>query len=297
MKKFITKALFAVALGIVGTGCLKDKGFEDQQYGTKIEDIKAVAFPQAATSPVEFGLTAVPTAQSMRVAVALEADQAASGPVTVNLVVNNALLPSGLTAAPANSFTIPTSVTIPAGQKIAYIDVAVPNATVFDPNLKYGIGISIASVTEGYKIAANQKNVVLGISIKNKYDGVYEITGTLQDANGAYTGDYGDPQFPRIYEMSTTGPGSILFYDLSWDYPNYIVVSISTGGGANTGIRPEFTFNTTNDQLVSAINKANGQALTIGAGSKFNPADRSFDIKWSLGRWTITEHWKFLRDR
>lgn len=162
---------------------------------------------------------------------------------------------------------------------------------------QYALAFAIEEVGAGGQISAGQKSIIFAVGVKNKYDGIYEITGTLVDANGLYIGDYGDPTYPREYEMSTSGPSSILFYDISWDYPNYIVINASTGGAANTGIRPEFTFDLATNALVSGVNKNNGTALVITPGSKFNPADRSFDIQWNLGRWTVTEHWEFLRDR
>lgn len=170
------------------------------------------------------------------------------------------------------------------------------NGAKWDLSRKYAIGLTLSDA-QGYKFSSGMNTVLVLISIKNKYDGVYEISGTLVDANGLYHGDYDDPAAPREYSMTTTGPNQVLFYDVSWNYPNYIVLSNATGGGANTGIRPLITLDPTTNAITSITNFNNGAALTVGPGSKFNPSNRSWEVKWTLGRWTVTETWKFVRER
>ncbi|RZK98307.1 MAG: DUF1735 domain-containing protein, partial [Pedobacter sp.] len=186
MKKLI--AIFALSVSILNVGCLKDKGFEDEKYGIQIKETKGVSFPESSSSPKAVALVSSTTLQTAKVGVTLESAEPAASDVTVNITVNNALATSmGLTAVPGTAVNIPATITIPAGQRMAELVVSFPNATVLDPNKKYGIGLSISSATGGYKVSSNLKDLVLSISIKNKYDGVYEVTGTLTDANGLYT--------------------------------------------------------------------------------------------------------------
>ena len=170
------------------------------------------------------------------------------------------------------------------------------NGAKWDLSKKYAVAFTIADPA-GFKFPAGKSEILVLISIKNKYDGVYEITGTLTDANGLYHGDYGDPDYPRIYSMTTVTTNQVLFYDVSWDYPNYIVLRNTDNAGANTGIRPLLTMDLATDEVVSIVNANNGQALTVGAGSKFNASNRSWQVEWTLGRWHAVETWTFLRER
>lgn len=188
------------------------------------------------------------------------------------------------------------NITLAPGELAKQITVTIPNATLLDPAATYGFPFTIISADASGKISAS-KTMVFEIGAKNDYDGQYEITGTLVDANGLYTGDYGDPAFPRIYNLVTVGGLTGLFYDVSWDYANYIVVSIAAGTGANTGIRPRITFDPVTNEVVSIINHANGAVITVLPGSKFNPNDHSIDLNWNLGRWTVNEHWEYLGPR
>lgn len=212
-------------------------------------------------------------------------------------------LPDSLFTVIANKGVIRSgnvyTVTFQPGETAVTIPIAL-NGAKWNLSRTYAMYFKITDPA-GREITTGHSEAIAALAVKNKYDAVYEITGTLVDANGLYTGDYPggahfDPAYPRIYSIGTTGPNSVLFYDASWDYPNYIVINIATGGAANTGIRPLFTFDPATDNLVSVVNNNNG-AVATGVTGQFNAADRSADIKWVIGRWTVTEHWKFLRER
>ena len=188
------------------------------------------------------------------------------------------------------------NITLAPGELAKQIIVTIPNATLLDPASTYGFPFTIVSVDAGGKISA-AKTIIYEIGAKNDYDGQYEITGTLVDANGLYKGDYGDPDYPRIYDLITVGGLTGLFYDVSNDYANYLVVNITTLGYANTGIRPRITFDEVTNKVTSITNNNNGAVITILPGSKFNPNDHSIDLNWNLGRWTVNEHWEYLGSR
>ncbi len=188
------------------------------------------------------------------------------------------------------------NITLAPGELAKQITVTIPNATLLDPAATYGFPFTITSVDANGKISVS-KTIVFEIGAKNDYDGQYEITGTLTDANGLYTGDYGDPDAPRTYNLVTVGGQTGLFFDVSWDYQNYIVVSIAAGTGANTGIRPRITFDPVTNLVTSIIENNSGNPINVLAGSKFNPNDHSIDLNWNSGRWTVREHWEYLGSR
>jgi hypothetical protein len=208
MKKlFISFALITTA---VLAGCLKDKNFDNGLYGTQIQEVKGVAFPEAASSPVTVGITgqAAPLVVSGPI-VTLEMDGKPSEPVNVKVTVNQSLISatSGITPLPAGSFTVsPTDITIAVGEKQSNaIKITINNSNTLDPNLKYGVGIQLSSVSGDYKIAANQSKIVMAFTIKNKYDGIYQLTGFHNRPTL-------DAPYDEEVHLVTTGPSSVKMF-------------------------------------------------------------------------------------
>lgn len=241
----------------------------------------------------------------------IAADQPVSEDVTVTVsLANTATMIADYNAAhpgsnviqlPASFYTLQgsgLSVNVPAGSRMAAVKAAV-NAINFDPSSTYALGFTITAVNkQGYTVSGNFGRVLVLFGAKNIYDGLYEITGTLTDANGIYVGDYGDPAGARVYELITVSAVSGVTYDRSWDYPYYIVIHGTTGGAATTNIRPRLTFDPNTDVITAIDNVGTSTAvITVQPGSKYNPSDGSLDVKWVAGRWNVNEHWEYIGPR
>jgi hypothetical protein len=264
MKKIFLVGAIAAASVVTITGCLKDKGFDDRKYGTEIIEMKGVAFPQSSSSPIELGISSQATPLTIDgPIITLEQDHPATTDVQVTLQVNNALVTTaGYTVFPTGSFTTsPLVVTIPAGQKSATLKITFPNSGVLDPNQNYGIGFTIASVSSGYKIASNQKDVVFAFTIKNKYDGNYtmRIKTLGWDAYGISENLPGTwPSIAGGYSigMVTGGPNSVRLYDY-YGFDDYIQPAFTTNNAGATGFgatAPRFTFDLATDKLTAVTN-------------------------------------------
>lgn len=277
MKKIVVLSTF-FAMTLVG--CLKDKGFEDQQYGTRIKEVRGVAFPQAASSPIGIGLTAQSTPLTVDGPyITLEMDRAPETDVQVTLQVNNALVTAaGYDLFPTGSYTISTlNVTIPAGQKQALVRFTFPNTGTLDPNSEYGIGLTIASVSGGYTIAANQKNIVFSFTVKNKYDGNYSLRiktvgwaafGISENLPGTWPSIAGG----KSIGMVTGGPNSVRLFDY-WGFDDFIQPAFTTNNASGTGFgatAPRFIFDLATDRLINVVNDLpdDGRGRTF----KLNPA-------------------------
>ena len=215
---FLTTSLFA-ALTVMFTSCLKDKGFEDGTYGINDPDTQppGVGFPLSAKANFlnTYGLNVAATAQAVNgiVYVKLLTGNAAATDVHVTLAVNDVLRTSynaannpDIDLLPANLYTMPLTITIPAGQVNAEIPITISNTTGLDPNKTYGIGITITAVDGGYTIAENLKNLLVQFTIKNQYHGVYDATGYVYH-----------PAVPRAFteekDVLTSGANSV---DIFW---------------------------------------------------------------------------------
>jgi hypothetical protein len=192
-------------------------------------------------------------------------------------------------ALPSTLYTVSSlDVVIPKGEKTATLKFTL-TPDKFDLSKAYALALKIESVTgTNAPISGNFGLIVVSVGAKNKWDGIYKVTGTMVDANGLYKGVY-----PTECAMISAGANSVIYYQQEVDYPNFLVENIATGGLANTGIRPKFIIDANNN--VQIINNATGADITVHG--KYNPDQKSFDIEWKLGRWHATEHWVYSESR
>lgn len=292
MKRILVIAVSAVTISVAVTGCLKDKGLEDQNYGTVISEKKAVAFPLAASSPVLGSINSQTTTQDFQLPnITLEESGVAASDVTVTVALNNTLVADAiaadptldLTVLPADAYSVSTtSVVIPKGSKFSdALKLIIPNSSTLDPTATYAVGFSITAVSAGYQIAANQKDVVVGFSIKNKYDGVY--TARIRTTGWAAYGiaDNATYDYPEDFDFATVGANSnSLASNFRGD--NLLPAFSATGGATAFGATSAlFVFDVATDKLIDVQNTqpddGRGRRLEINTAvpdSRFDPATK-----------------------
>ena len=190
MKRILLSITFFAALAVTFTSCLKDKGFEDGTYGINDPDTQppGVGFPLGAKVNFlnTYGLNVSTTAQLVNgiVYVKLLTGNPAATDVHVTLSINDALRTAynaannpDIDPLPGAQYTMPLTITIPAGQMNAQIPVTILNTNGLDPNKTYGVGITITAVDGGYTIAENLKNLLVQFTVKNQYHGDYLCNG------------------------------------------------------------------------------------------------------------------------
>lgn len=275
-------AFFLIAL----TGCLKDKDFEDQKYGIQGVEAKAVAFTQAAKSPVVVGITgqADPlTVDGPFITIEGNGDVAAND-LHINIQFDDAVVTAeGLTPLPAGTYTInSTTPTIKAGETITReLEITVTNSDALDPAISYGVGLRMTSVDQGYSIAANMSTVIIGFTIKNKYDGIYRLQGYHNRTPYTY------PYDTEVH-LITVGPSSVIFY-----WPDVKSNGHPIGVGPDNAmswygdaISPVIVFNTTTDLVTDVYNNSSGTVITMFTGpgsrlSKFDAATHAITVDWN----------------
>jgi hypothetical protein len=299
--------LAASAMVIAGTGCLKDKGYDDQEYGLNVGDTKGVSIPLSTSSPVAYGLNASTTLQTVDgPTVNLEVNRPVSSPVTVTLALNNSLATAqGLTALPAGSYNIPSlTLTIPAGERKATAVINIPNASTLDPNTLYGLGFQISTVDQGFNIVSNMKSIVFTFSVKNAWDGKYRLYGGFSRSDQpTYTGVSNSPAgFYEDYYLITKGPSSV---DANIDLPTggqgctQLIYIIGSGYTYFTGVAPRITVN----PATNAVTVTEGVPITAPATLFTQNAQELADSKfyptgitghpYSAGKKTIVAHFRW----
>jgi hypothetical protein len=110
------------------------------------------------------------------------------------------------------------------------IIVNVPDATKFDFSKQYAVAYKLVSVTgTGALSEGATKEIIVQVGVKNKYDGVYEVTALspmVDVANAALTGYY-----PFVFELRTSGANACKCYDKTVGSDYYHPI---TSGGAGS---------------------------------------------------------------
>lgn len=274
MKKIILSLLVATSLFM--SGCLKDKDFEDQIYGSQPNDIKGVGFVNAKYA---LALESSANPQTIvTVIVGLNASQTSSTPINYTVAAApSSVLPAGVTALTSSQYTFSATGTIPAGAWFDTLEIVIPNASLLDPLSTFGIGLTITAVDPGYVIVNNATTATVQFNVKNAYDGIYSVVSGLVTrynspgvpANDALSGPLtGNPDVTMI----TIGATTVSVNNLRW-----------SGGGGIGGIdNLQLTVNPATN-MTSIISLQNA-TLTNWAGreNKYDPATRTFTLNF---RW------------
>ncbi|MES1198016.1 MAG: DUF1735 domain-containing protein [Chitinophagaceae bacterium] len=291
MKKIFLASVLSTALaGLLLTGCLKDKGFDNHQYGINDPDTQAagVGFPlgTGAKAKNSYGLnvSASPQVVSDIVYVNLESGNAAPSDIQVTLQINNAVITSYNSANSANIQELPTALytipsltlTIPAGQRNVTVPVNVLNTTSLNPNLAYGIGLTIVSATGNTTIASNLKDLLIEFSIKNKYDGKYNLKGVHNRAPYLFP-------FNLTVHLITTGPNSVALWNPSRaEFAQPIGTAPGTVSSYGDAVSPNFIFDPSGSgpggsDLCTGVTLQVGSAVTLAMVTNDAVADANPD--------------------
>lgn len=175
------------------TSCLKDSLTLDPANSTNVVEFKN---PAGFTSP--FGSKYALYTQSFDLApennypvtVSYSGAQVAPEDITVTLGIDTAAITqynkeqnAHFDLIPANLYTLPTQVVIPKGQRTAVVALKVKSNN-FDFSKSYVLPLQIKSASTGV-VSGNFGTILLSLNAKNKYDGVYTVTGTMVDVSAA----------------------------------------------------------------------------------------------------------------
>jgi hypothetical protein len=191
MKQTIKLTLLGSVMAVAFSGCLKDKGYDNGEYGVEVIERKGVSFPQSTTSPISISLLPSTTPTLMtNPYVTLETIGAQSSDVNVKIALDsNLVLDAGLTVLPYDEFTFNENINIEAGTLKDSVSVSLLNTDGLDKTANYGIGFVLVSADNGFQVASNMRTVVIQINIRNIYDGIVELRGkTFHPSNATLAG-------------------------------------------------------------------------------------------------------------
>lgn len=339
-KKYITLYSVLALLAVLFSSCLKNEAnYTDFSKVGALVELPLSAYTGAGKlTPVALPIQAA--AQPISIVVNLAAPQPLKSNLTVTLALDPAALkayndkniaqykadstaaandatgataeptyPTIYTMLPSTFFTLSgLTAVIPANQNTASITANVVTKD-FDLSASYVLPISITDAS-GQKIS-NYKTILFNVQAKNKYDGVYTVTGTLSDANvGTITGKY---PLTGVY-LKTQSATTAVMFDPGLNggtYGHQILNGTSPSYYGN--FAPIFTFGA--DNVITAVTNYYGQgtnsstrAAQLATGSTPTATGTpgttgfSFTVKYIMvqagsPRTTITETWKYTGAR
>ena len=278
--------------------CLKDKAFDTGEIqpvnGTETKVVGVVLTAQSnvnflalafnsSDKDTTFNLIPItlatkdPASQDLHITLA-ENDQAINDYNTANT--------TSFTPASSANYTIVNPggvVLIPKGSNTGYLQIKLkPNNFI---GVSAAFPFKITNIKEtGYTISGNQNTGIVGLNIKNQYDGHYAVSGSFTDLiRPSVTGYY-----PFEIDLITAGANTVDFFTTTQNIGPYH--PINSGGLAYYGsFRPEFTFDPASNKLVSVINTygqpaPNGRSAAIDpAGiNTFDPATKTISISYLM---------------
>ncbi|RYY15814.1 MAG: DUF1735 domain-containing protein [Chitinophagaceae bacterium] len=298
MKKILISSIAFLGLGVLSTGCLKDKGFENNEYGyQQVEDTRAVAMAQANTAR-NISIKAVdPDQGPYSFYITYEGPTLAPADITGTIVVDNSILsqfPGIDQELPAGTYRVDPTFTIKAGERADTVNVYIQNASALDASVVYGLGVKLNTVDGGYAIPANLRSLAFSLGVKNKYDGVYDLAiltrgwaayGISENVSNIYPAD----DDGKSIGMESRGPNAVALINYWAEtnlQPGFTDAQSPTQFGA---AEPLFTFNPVTDALVDVTNLApddgRGRAFAMNPAvttSRFDPATRTIYAAYLL---------------
>jgi hypothetical protein len=238
-------------------------------------------------------------------------------PLTVKLVLKPSLIAdyntangTGYVVLPTSSYTFSddiSSITFLAGETNKVVSIKLDKSGL-DLSNQYALGISLVEVGSGAAISASGSDGLYAIIIKNKYDGHYEVTGTMVDAsNAGLIGDY-----PFECDLETVGSDAVIMYNYKGNFVGYFHPILSAGASSAYGaFVPVFIFDTS-DKVI-AVENGYGQPSSNGRSAQLDPsginksdaATKDLDVKYWMNqpsvitphRTSFDEHFRYLRPR
>ncbi|RPD50552.1 DUF1735 domain-containing protein [Paracnuella aquatica] len=179
------------------------------------------------------------------------------------------------------------------------------NGAKWDISHTYALAFTITD-SANLDINEGKKEIVAMVSVKNQWDGVYEVTGTLVDnAVPTITGYY-----PLTWDLVTAGPTKIVV----WDNTDLGGVGHIIQSGPDLSYYGSFGLELTIDPVTNKITNlvnwygqpaANGRSAKLDPDfdNRYDPDTQTFYIRYFMlqpgttVRTTFQEVWKFTKDR
>ncbi|WP_157300557.1 DUF1735 domain-containing protein [Chitinophaga oryziterrae] len=259
MKHIIKNALPLLAVMVVFTSCLKDHLAMDPAQSNNVVEFANTGnnvSPAGAVYPrfsSDLGSLVSGDSATFNINLSYSGANMAPSDITVTLQIDTAALDAynedqgtDYVLPPASVYRFTSTAVIKKGTQAFQLKIPIINNSVFDFNVNYALPIKIASVSTG-EISGNYGTAIYSFAVRNVYDGVYTMSGTMTDqANATITGYY-----PLDMNLITYTGNSVALWDpiVSSNYGHPI--HSGTGSSYYGSFSPVFAFDAGGNVTVS----------------------------------------------
>ncbi|WP_449435686.1 DUF1735 domain-containing protein [Pedobacter steynii] len=287
---YITKSIVPLAVVVLSlSSCLKDEIVDQDFSGVNKSFIGIYDASPSSSSPntTSTGIVASDATAVVELEVGyIGQGVSPGGDVTVEFDPNvlqeyNSLTGSDYELLSAGDFDMPSSITIPAGQKSVKFQVTLKPRVIVqtDEDIVKLFGLPIR-VTKGPEaLSGNYSKHVLLISVKNQYDGEFDYKGKIT-RNSASGPDLtlGGNFKGLTANLITRSPNTVWFDSQVW----------ATGAGVAGIGDPEsdgviFTIDQTTNKVTISCPANPSLKNTAGYDSRYDPATKTFYVAFDWG--------------
>jgi hypothetical protein len=277
LKYYLSIAIF----GLMLAGCIKEKG-SNLANGSSPAHTTVDFIHQFEVAVLDIS----PTASDYTFYVEVNSTDNKYPATTVTIAKQTGTITSGGNTyefLPDSAYTLlNTTATVDPTTHLAAFKLKI-NSTKVDLSHSYALQYKITSVSDG-TIATNKQTTIIGVTVKNKYDGRYTLTGTLVDVLAP--GNSSVPGDPYPYEVDLV---TVNANQVNMEIPGFGIYHLI----ANNSYYGEFgvvlTFNTTTDAVTAVTNYWGQPSPTRARAAQVDPtglnkrnADKSIDVKYMM---------------
>lgn len=253
MKKI--SVAFLLSAFIIAAGCEKEKVFFEEQ----LSDSKSgVGFGQPNSETILLAVEATDPSVTAVLKAFLSGNN--KGEANVSIVADpslvdayNAANGTSFPIMPSDVYTLPSSISISGGSGSADLVIDIQKLVTYGIGFALGVKISDVSGGTDYVMPGNSEQVII-VQVKNKYDGLFELT-VRTDGWAAYgIADGVSNVYPGDIAMITRGANTV---DLeSLERGDNLLPAFTSGGGATAfgATSARFYFDPATDKLTQVEN-------------------------------------------
>lgn len=295
----ITLSFFTLAL-LALSGCVKEDEFFDMGSGEPSRTfVKILEAPENKLFFEPFSGNR--TVQLMTLRRNASDAGTAGGSLVVNLTIDTAairayntannetfkLLPDSLFTLVGSDFTKTGNLTYQAtfapGEFSKEFEISL-NGSKWNLSQKYMMPFTIQD-PGGVVLSSGLNKLNTFISVKNKWDGVYEVTGTMNDvSNSTLTGEY-----PLKWDLVTSGPSQFIVYDKDYTGTPTHIIRTATGLSQYGQYGLVVNMDPVTNKITSIVNfygqpSGNGRSAELDPSGRneYDPATKTFYVKYWL---------------
>jgi len=254
LKKNTTSLLVITTGLLIFSSCKKDKNSNEIQ----ISEITA------SGNVKQFMIDYLPGNQTLTAITLKNQASGSAGSVHVKIAIDTAVSAAGARILPNNGYTPPTlEYDVPANSSVP-VQLTI-NRTNLPPDAVYGIGFKIETTSSG-TISNGAQKIILKFDLRNKFDGLYRMTGTMVDIAAPTITGY----FPQDVALVTTGPNQVVFIPKDLGIPGVLILS-GTSLSYYGSFGPTLNFNASTNQITSVVNSY-GQPASNTRSAEIDPS-------------------------